>query len=133
MTTEAKEALGSNSVLIRRWPFRIGRWVESSQEAVPELAIKDQKPYRVSRQHLLLKMESGRIAVYDSGSRLGSLVGGIPLGGNKPYRGPVCLSGKPVVIVLGGQGSKLRYELVLISGSGGGKERHPQSSERPEP
>ena len=122
LTAEARAALGRDSVLIEHWPYRIGRWSSGGESKNLDLALVDQQPYRVSRDHLLLRLEHGQVAVYDQGSRLGSWMGGQALGGRQRFRGPVHVGEQGLDVVLGGPQSPLRYALQPLSAAGGGRD-----------
>ncbi|MEB3319776.1 MAG: cyclic nucleotide-binding domain-containing protein [Cyanobium sp.] len=114
LTTEAEAALGSNEVLIDSLPCRIGR-ASNDPLGQNEIQLHDQKPFQVSRSHLVLSEESGRIVVYDRGSSLGTWVRGQCLGGPSAFDGPVILSDEPSEMVLGHSSSPLRFSLTTVA------------------
>ncbi len=69
------------SVKVDRFPFRIGRagsqWSPFFQN---ELAIEDDKPLQISRQHASIDNGGGKCHVTDRGSRMGTVVNGVQLG-----------------------------------------------------
>lgn len=84
-TVEAKEILDDRKLLITKFPFLVGR--ESPEDPDfdvfynNDLAIKEEKPYVISRYHLSINNESGNIWVTDRGSAFGAIVNGKEIGG----------------------------------------------------
>ena len=113
LTAEAVAALGSHERLIDSLPCRIGRASNDPLEQ-NEVKLIDQKPFQVSRSHLVLSEEGGRIVVYDRGSSLGSWVRGQCLGGRSSFDGPVILGDEECVVVLGHSDSRLRFSLKTV-------------------
>lgn len=113
LTAEAAQAMGHDTVRIEKLPFRIGRRDQDPLRC-NELELEDRPPYRVSRHHLLLDLEQGRLVVYDRGSRVGSWVNGQPLGGKSQFSGPIYLGAHPMEVVLGPGDSALRFRLELV-------------------
>lgn len=110
LTPEAQRALGREVMSINSVPFRIGRRDDDPLRC-NDLELNDAQPFRVSRHHLLIDNEQGRLVVYDRGSRLGSWVNGQPLGGLSSFSGPVLLGETPLELVLGPADSPLRFRL----------------------
>jgi len=84
-TTERSATLHPNGLRaeIRKFPFRIGR--EMDHEGLSgfgrvDLALPDHRPYSVSRGHCLIERNGDGFMVRDCGSRLGTIVNGVPLG-----------------------------------------------------
>ncbi len=85
-TEQAKNALDGRKLLITQFPFRIGRYVppcdsESDVFYNNNLAIEEEKPYVISRNHLSINYEGGRLWVVDRGSAFGVVVNGNEIGG----------------------------------------------------
>lgn len=84
-TVEAQEILHNRKLLITKFPFLIGR--ESHEDPDldvfynNDLAIKEEKPFVISRCHLSINNESGHIWVSDRGSAFGAIVNGKEIGG----------------------------------------------------
>ncbi len=83
---KAKKALNDRKLLITQFPFRIGRYVpfDDSETDVfynNNLAIEEEKPYVISRNHLSINYEGGKLWVVDRGSALGVVVNGKEIGG----------------------------------------------------
>lgn len=116
LTTEAQAALGGMSEqLISSLPCRIGRSHEDPLSC-NDLSLHDQRPYRISRHHLLLCLERGQLAIYDRGSSLGCWVRGQLLGGPSSFDGPVFVDGQGAELVIGPADSPLRFRLEPLQG-----------------
>lgn len=85
-SVEAKKALNDRKLLITQFPFRIGRHVPSFDSETDvfynnNLAIEEEKPYVISRNHLSINYEGGKFWVVDRGSAFGLVVNGQEIGG----------------------------------------------------
>ena len=83
-TAEAGQVLENRRLLITKFPFLIGRKSEKSNSDVfqnNDLMIQEEKPYVVSRNHLAVSNESGRLWIVDRGSAFGTIVNGKEIGG----------------------------------------------------
>lgn len=83
---KAKRALNGRKLLITRFPFRIGRYVPPDDSDMDvfysnNLVIEEEKPYVISRNHLSINYEGGKLWVVDRGSAFGLVVNGMELGG----------------------------------------------------
>jgi pSer/pThr/pTyr-binding forkhead associated (FHA) protein len=81
---EAKQVLEQRKLMITKFPFLIGRESLNPDSDVfynNDLAIHEQKPYVISRNHLAITNERGRIWVIDRGSAFGTVVNGREIGG----------------------------------------------------
>jgi CRP/FNR family transcriptional regulator, cyclic AMP receptor protein len=85
-TAEAKKVLDGRKLLITRFPFLIGRQnpfdPDSDVFYTNDLTIEEKKPYVVSRTHLSINNENGRLWVLDRGSTFGVIVNGREIGGS---------------------------------------------------
>ena len=114
LTAEAEEALGAQKHVIEALPCRIGR--ESDDPlSLNDISLKDQKPYKISRHHLVLLEENGKVAIYDRGSSLGSWVAGQLLGGPSSFEGPVIAARESVEVRLGNEQSMMRFRLETLN------------------
>ncbi len=112
LTPEAGEALPSNPYRIGSLPFLIGR--ETPDPLVyNHLSIDDQRPWQISRHHLKIVIEGGRVGAVDRGSTLGSMVDGKALGGRFGPPGPVHFSEPEGFLVLGNDNSPYRYRVHI--------------------
>jgi CRP-like cAMP-binding protein len=84
-TAEAQKILDDRKLLITKFPFLIGREPPEDPDFDVfynnDLAIKEEKPYVISRYHLSINNESGHIWVADRGSAFGAIVNGKEIGG----------------------------------------------------
>ena len=85
-SVKAKNALNDRKLLITQFPFRIGRHVPSYDSETDvfynnNLAIEEEKPYVISRNHLSINYQGGRLWVVDRGSAFGVVVNGQEIGG----------------------------------------------------
>lgn len=74
---------GFSSVSIQEFPFRIGRAPNGdrkTESAQNDLDLVDGEPFQVSRKHCLIEREGDCFYVRDSGSSLGTIVNGSPIG-----------------------------------------------------
>jgi CRP/FNR family transcriptional regulator, cyclic AMP receptor protein len=75
--------IGAASIPIAQLPFRVGRTpaeVETKPERAPDLQIKDEVPFRLSRQHFVITRSGGAFLISDLGSALGTIVNGQAVG-----------------------------------------------------
>jgi hypothetical protein len=110
LTLQARATLPVERLRIDAFPFRIGR---SDPEVRNDLAIADELPWQVSRRHVEIVERDGRIGILDLGSRLGCLVDGRRFPGSGEGRGVALLPASGGTLVLGGEGSPYRYEVVI--------------------
>jgi CRP-like cAMP-binding protein len=116
LTPEAQAALGGKSEhLIASLPCRIGR-SHDDPLGCNDFSLQDQRPYRISRHHLLLSLERGQLAVYDRGSSLGCRVRGQLLGGASSFDGPALIDAQGAELVIGPADSPLRFRLEPLQG-----------------
>lgn len=78
----SKSALMDRDVVVRFFPFHIGRLSRKSGDVFREvdLMLPDTPPYRISQHHLTLERRNDTIVVIDQQSRSGTWVNGIPVG-----------------------------------------------------
>jgi CRP/FNR family cyclic AMP-dependent transcriptional regulator len=114
LTSRAVDALPINPFQITTFPFRIGR---QSQDPLAnnDLMLPDAMPFQISRHHLKLIEQDGRIGVSDRGSRLGSLVDGRQVGGSGGATAPIFFAGAEGVLVLGNPDSPFQYKVTIKS------------------
>ncbi|OAI58154.1 hypothetical protein AYO49_00120 [Verrucomicrobiaceae bacterium SCGC AG-212-N21] len=78
--TELESGVDLNVV---KFPFRIGRATNGqgpSPLAPNDLSIPDHRPFHISRNHCIIERSGGSFLVRDFGSKLGTIVNGVPLG-----------------------------------------------------
>lgn len=114
MTPEAAEAIPSNPLVFTALPFKIGR--KSEDPLVQNhLEIIDQDPLQISRHHVSIVRDGGRIGVVDRGSQLGALVDGVRIGGKRNGPGPAFFKGAEGILILGTDSSPFRYKVGIVS------------------
>jgi cellulose biosynthesis protein BcsQ len=110
LTPEAILALPANPLEIKSFPFFIGR---ADPHVRNDLAILDEGPWQVSRNHAALIEQDGHVGVVDRGSKLGLFVEGQPLGGEAGESGPIFFSGNGGTLIIGRANSPFRYAVVV--------------------
>jgi Cyclic nucleotide-binding domain/FHA domain len=109
LTPIAIAAISANPFVIKTFPFKIGR-KSMDPFLYNHFEIEDKDPAQISRHHVTIDFQEGRIAVTDRGSELGASVDGIRVGG-KQGPGPVRFEGKEGVLILGAEGSPFQYRI----------------------
>ncbi len=109
VTPAAIAAVAANTFVIKTFPFKIGR-KSSDPFLYNHFEIEDKDPAQISRHHVSIVYEGGRIGVLDRGSELGASVGGTRIGG-KHGPGPVYFDGKEGVLILGEDASPFQYRI----------------------
>lgn len=111
-TREAEDLLCEEAVLIKHFPFRIGR--PSSDPLVHnDLSLACKKPYQISRHHVSIIRSEGKIGVMDRGSARGSAVDGKLLGGESGSREPVFFQPVGGVLRLGDERSEIKFHVGI--------------------
>ncbi len=115
LNAASDKALMNRSLSIRHFPFRIGRlsgFYELFSKG-PDLVIEDEAPYRLSRDHLTLERRERKIYLVDDGSRSGSIVNGIFLGGRRGGTRELPLNEGDNKVVLGGEKSPFVFNMKV--------------------
>ena len=109
MNGPSKTALMGWDLIIRFFPFRIGRVSRRSGpvSGEPDLVIPDSPPYRISQFHLSLERRNDQIILVDQESRFGTKVNGILIGKVAGGEEEIPLPAGDSQILLGG--SKMPY------------------------
>jgi CRP-like cAMP-binding protein len=114
LTSKASDALPETVFRITAFPFRIGR--RSTDKLVQnDLSILDEEPLQISRNHLAFIKQGGRIGVSDRGSRLGSLVDGMRLGGERGHPTTIFFTNPESTLVLGNQASPYVFKVSITA------------------
>ena len=117
LTPRASRTLHSKPFLVTTFPFRMGR--RSADPLVHnDLMIDDSAPLQVSRHHVSLITDQGRIGVVDRGSTLGAQVDEQQIGGPKRDPGPIFFAGSTGTLVLGTIESQFRYRVTMVADGG---------------
>ena len=114
LTSKASDALPERVFRITAFPFRIGR-ASTDKLVQNDLSLRDEEPLQISRSHLTFIKEGDRIGVSDRGSRLGSSVDGIRLGGERGHPTTIFLTNPDSILVLGNRASPYEYKVSISS------------------
>jgi len=114
-TKAARAALGDKPLIIRCFPFRIGRIsrTDPSSTAKLDLLLADQQPYHVSRLHLTIDRIDGTIVLIDSASRCGTCVDTTRFGSKIDAESRVVLAGGRHTLALGLADSPYLFQLEV--------------------
>ena len=117
LTEHAKARLPEPIITITKFPFRIGRKHEVQGKgatvfAANDLAIADDKPYQISRNHCSIEREGDHFFVRDRGSTLGTMVGDKPIGLAEDTL-TSDLHGGPNEILIGSDDSPFKFKVTL--------------------
>lgn len=105
--------IGVEPVAIERLPFTVGRATGPDEAApVPDLAVAEPAPYRLSPLHFQLFADGGQIWLRDLGSGLGTIVNQIPLGQDFSIDAVPLRRGDNAVVA-GGVGSPFVFDVSL--------------------
>jgi len=115
ITPMARAILGDRVLVLDDLPFRIGRATTPADPlGYNHLAIVDQEPFRVSRNHCMIARVDDRWFLVDRGSQWGTLVNGTLIGG-ATHVGRVQLWAGPNDLTLGGRGAPYRFRLTVTA------------------
>ncbi len=122
LTAEAELVVPLDGLEVTQFPFRIGRSPETREEtalAFNDIQLADEKPHRVSLNHLSFDLGASGVVVRDRGSRQGTLVNGERLGPREERDQAPLRSGENEVVVgampsaLGAPHSPYRFRIVV--------------------
>ncbi|MBI4027977.1 MAG: cyclic nucleotide-binding domain-containing protein [Verrucomicrobia bacterium] len=103
------------SLVVHKFPFRIGRWSENFQADVfvsNDLLIRDEAPFQVSRNHCAIEREGDHYCILDRGSAFGTRVNHERIGGVES-RMVVALHRGENEILLGNDDSPYRFQVIV--------------------
>jgi hypothetical protein len=109
-TPEMTALIGADGARIGNLPFRVGRHADG---APLDLALADERPYIVSRQHFAIERAPDGLAVRDLGSHHGTIVNGTPIRGTEQEDAIVLLVAGANQIVAGMPESPFRFVLFV--------------------
>lgn len=110
LTPQAMEAISDNPFTFTTFPLKIGR--KTNDPLVNNhLEIQDQDPLQISRHHVSIVRENGKLGVIDRGSKLGAVVDDVHIGGKKHPPGPAFFKGDEGILILGTATSPYRYRI----------------------
>lgn len=121
LSAETEHARGRSSaqeLRVDKFPFRVGRMSSGGADVLVQndFFVRDEEPYRVSRNHCAIDREGDRFYVRDRGSTLGTLVNGRAIGLRcDSISAPLAAGDNSVV--LGGDDSPFVFR-VRIDGGG---------------
>jgi CRP/FNR family transcriptional regulator, cyclic AMP receptor protein len=114
LTPEASRSLPQACVSVKRFPFRIGRRTEVEDPlSQNELAIGGDGTGRVSLNHCAIVRLGTRYFLIDRGSRMGTTVNGVTIGGHA-RTGCVELKEWGNEIALGDPTTRYRFRLTIV-------------------
>jgi pSer/pThr/pTyr-binding forkhead associated (FHA) protein len=102
--------IGADGARIASLPFRVGRQADG---ASLDLALADERPYILSRQHFAIELAPDGLAVRDLDSHHGTIVNGTPVRGTEHEDAIVLLVAGANQIVAGMPESPFRFVLVV--------------------
>jgi hypothetical protein len=117
LTEHARARLPEPVVTITKFPFRVGRKHEVQGKgatvfAANDLAVADDKPYQISRNHCSIEREGDHFFVRDRGSTVGTLVNDTAIGLAEDTL--TCdLRGGDNEILLGADDSPFKFKVTL--------------------
>jgi pSer/pThr/pTyr-binding forkhead associated (FHA) protein len=109
-TPEMTALIGADGARIANLPFRVGR---NTDGAPLDLALADERPYILSRQHFAIELAPDGLAVRDLGSHHGTIVNGRPIRGAENEDAVVLLVAGANQVVAGMPESPFRFVLVV--------------------
>ena len=115
MTDKAIEILNNKELIIKKFPFKIGRESSHRYDAIfvdNDMFIEDEMPYNVSKNHLSINLHGNQFYVLDRGSSLGTIVNGKNIGGNISDYKSVLNKGKNTMII-GSETSPYQFKITL--------------------
>ncbi|MCK4641365.1 MAG: cyclic nucleotide-binding domain-containing protein [Candidatus Marinimicrobia bacterium] len=115
MTDKAIEILNNKELIIKKFPFKIGRESAHRYDAIfvdNDMFIEDEMPYNVSKNHLSINLHGNQFYVLDRGSSLGTIVNGKNIGGNISDYKAVLNKGKNTMII-GSETSPYQFKITL--------------------
>ena len=115
LTDAMAKVLPADGLFVERLPFRVGRAADGKARdplGLNDLALSDEVPYHVSRNHLALERNAQHLVVRDRGSFLGTLVNGVHIGGRHRGAEAVLVEGENE-IALGSADSPFRFRVIL--------------------
>ena len=117
LTEHAKARLPEPVITITKFPYRIGRKHEVQGKgatvfASNDLAIADDKPYQISRNHCSIEREGDHFFVRDRGSTLGTMVRDTAIGLAEDTL-TADLHGGPNEFLVGSDDSPFKFKVTL--------------------
>ena len=101
---------------VDEFPFYIGRRRETAAVDVfqkNQLAIFDEQPFNISRNHCAVELLDGRVYIRERGSHTGTIVNGMRINGSGTTIDRVELNAGENSLILGGVDSNIRLKVVI--------------------
>lgn len=115
LTKEAMDILKGKELIIKKFPFKIGRNSSHISDAIfvnNDLYIDDVIPYNVSKNHLSINFHNDQFYVLDRGSSLGTIVNGKQIGGRiSNYK--VNLNSGENTLIIGSETSPYQFKIII--------------------
>jgi len=102
---------------IKEGVFVIGRRIsvlDNGGAGAPDFQIAQHEPYTVSKRHCAIESTNKGVRVLDLGSRLGTLVNGIRIGGPSAKRMEILLEAGEHCLIVGPPNSGHRFRLTIL-------------------
>jgi CRP-like cAMP-binding protein len=112
LTPKAVESLSESPSIFETLPIKVGRKTNDPM-VHNHLEIADRDPLQISRHHVSIIQEGGKVGVLDRGSQLGASVDDERIGGKSDSPGPVFFKGDEGILVLGTDKSPYRYRVQI--------------------
>lgn len=112
----AAEQVPTNGLVIGSLPFRIGRAPDEKEKAVlnvNDLDLRDKSPYTLSREHISIEEENGKIVIRDRGSYRGTTVNDEIIGGHHKEGTAILQEGDNSLVLGGGRHSRYRFRVAV--------------------
>ena len=116
ITPVAQEALGSTSMEIEKFPFKIGRKTENFYSDLfshNDLYLRDTRPFDVSRNHLSIQYYQEKFHIRDRGSTMGTIVNETRIGGPVKRHEIELLKNRENLIILGSYNSPFQFKVSV--------------------
>jgi CRP/FNR family cyclic AMP-dependent transcriptional regulator len=114
-TNGLRRRMGVRPIKVDQFPFVVGRKSlpgEKAPRRVPDLALDDRQPFRLSRQHFVISRSPNGFVIRDLNSALGTAVNGQPIGSD--FRSDVAeLKRGQNEIIAGGFGSDFVFRALV--------------------
>jgi len=116
LNTRSQSALMHRELIIRFFPFFIGRISKQLDTSgpLPDLAIQDSKPYRISQLHLSLERRGNQIFLVDQNSRFGFIVNNVLIGEQTGGVAEIHLLPGDNEMIAGGQNSPFAFKMSVV-------------------
>jgi len=112
---EATDILKGKELIIKKFPFKIGRNSSHVSDAIfvnNDLCIDDVVPYNVSKNHMSINYQNNQFYILDRGSSLGTIVIGKQIGGQvSNYK--INLNPGENIVIIGSEASPYQFKITI--------------------